>query len=267
MTNKEIFRQWLKEAGHTPKTFSEETQIPHSALNHLLYGDQDFSPEKMTIENRNKLYQATKLEIFKTTPQMIAGKGVDLSKLNPWQIDLLNWMSDNAYNVNKLSIATNIPRTNIRLYCTVPCSPPRMKKNRDALYNYTALANIESNGERRLYMPKRDVPLEPAPASLDGIVYSLVLEIKQLRTALVERLPIASRPETDTELVQRTVALFGAFVDTLENYKTRQNAVEQLKQAIPAQNAGYLISCLNALYQKDAFNKWMLQQPMPLGVK
>ena len=261
MKNREKLKEWLNNNNYAPKSFSQESGVPRRIIYHYLYDKStDINPRNMKPEYRQRLYKLTRLDFLKTTPQMIAGQGVDISKLFSWQRDLLNWMAENCYNQGMLRRETGIAQGCINSYCNSP-TLKLCKKNRKALYRLTQLESL--HGRRMLSKEK-----SRAPSQYDSNgIETLVSEVKNLAEYVRDRLPLAVRPETDTELVQRTVVLFNIFVETLEHYKTRQSAVSKLKNAVPAQSAGYLVSCLNGLYAKDAFNTWILQQPMPVGVK
>jgi hypothetical protein len=276
--NKEAIKQYMTQNNHTIGDLARAAGVPRSVIAHMVdeSASYDFNPRKMSPQYRKRLYAATKLEIFKTTPQLIAGENVDLSKLYAWQNDLLNWMADNGYNQAMLQKAAKLGQGNINSYCSRPNLLDKvLRRNREALYKITKLESLKGDGMTSSYTPGAPqetqqtggAPAPPSSHAGNGSIDALVTQVKILTAALMEKLPNANKPETDTELVQRTVAIYNAFVTTLEHYKTRPEAVEQLKQAIPAPNAGYLMSCLNALYSKDAFNKWILQQPMPLEVR
>ena len=277
--NRDLIKQWLEQNNSTPGKLAQNAGVPRNVVEHIVHDERhgDFSPRKMTPEYRKRMYEATRLDFFKTTPQLIAGESVDLTKLYGWQQDLLNWMADHNYNQAMLQKTSGLGQGTAAFYCTKPSFLTNMlDKNKQALYKLTRLESLKGDGMTASYTPgapaQKTEPVQaPAPApqaaSQNGSIDSLVEQVRQLTAALTERLPVATRPETDTELVQRTVAIYSVFVQMLENYKTRPQAVEQLKTAIPAQHAGYLMSCLNALYSKDAFGKWVLQQPMPLEVR
>lgn len=277
MPNRELFKNWMEQNKRTVCKFADEAGVPRNVIQHFITDDRhgDFNPRKMSPEYRKRIYEKTRLDIFKTTPQLIAGERADISKLYAWQQDLLNWMADNNYNQAMLQKAAGLGQGNVAFYCTQPALLDKiLRKNKEAIYKLTRIESLRGNGMTSCYTPGTPAASQqtqsgsaPAPAPSNGSIDALVTEVKRLTEAVMDKLPTATRPETEAELVKRTVALYSVFVQTLEHYKTRQGAVEQLKEALPAQHAGYLMSCLNALYSKDAFNKWILQQPMPLEVR
>ncbi len=253
MTNREQFKLWTQEHGYTPQRVVNETGLPRGAIEHWFYGKDDFEPSKIKPEYRAKLYALTNLEIFRATPQMVAGENVDISKLNAWQKDLLRWIADSSYNRERLQKETKLGKGNISTYCTKPTKLTKvMQKNRDALYTVTKLESLRGNGEQSCY----DLP-QVQQAPVNGSIDSLVAAVSDLQKAVLERMPLP-KENGSGNIVHQASELFYALAGKLEHFKTSPSDREKLTKKLAKADVGRVTSLLHAIYKsQDDFDQWM----------
>lgn len=277
-TVREQFMNWANENGYDATRFTEETGMPYSAVDNLFHdrNNMDLCPRRMTPSYRIKIHKLTGLDVFAFTPQTIVGETVNIDQLEDWQKTFLGYMADNGLNQSRMAKLAGISPSCVSKYTREPTPLENIsKKNREALYRVTGLQCLDIGNAGYGVHSSFDQQLSSQPYQPDPRIDTIIEKVEGLQTLIQSQsttpLPIPSQDDgtalyqsTDDALVRRTTSLFDAFVETLEQYKSRPRALDHLKQSLPAKDAGYLVGLVNALYAKDPLSKWVLNQPKPV---
>jgi hypothetical protein len=272
MNNRDTFKQWVEQQEYTPNRLAAEAGIPVNVVHNCLYNPEheDMNPRRMSVEYRLGLHRVTGLDMFALSPQNIAGTEVDLTTLNPWQHELLGWMSEHNQTMSMLSQAAGLSRSSVRLYCKTPSDLQKIsKKNQRILYEHTQIGGLAHAKDYEIDddSSKEQSPTSQTEKNISPDLTDILSEVQSLKKLVSDRIYSPGSPKTNDELVKRTHSTFVDLVDLLEQYKTKTEAIDDLRQRIPPRTAGYVVSLLNALYANDQMSKWLLQQPMPIEVR
>ena len=267
----EILKEWFEKQKQFKriKEIARQIEISYSTLGHYLKGRKI-----QNKEHRQKLYELTGIEIFKVKDvpakippedeEIISKRAKESERLHiDMASELRNWFygQDRWSSQKEFAGYLGIPYSSLKKMFQGRRIPKGAAKQR--LYEVTQLncfKDVELKiGPRqitkdRLKPKSRGYTVTESIERIEKCVEELQKEMEILKEGKIEKRSMA----TPKDEVENLVNIFYSLARALEPFKRGTNEQrERVRHKIPAQDLGYVMSFLKAMYNKDNFADFM----------